>query len=202
MLRRDTVSYAPHFAQRFRRAKQCFAVQRARVRLPVVQDCLDSIASDGKEASMLIGQVIIDDNHDEFEDGWEEEFGESEKWGIRNHLLGERGEQAAARYLEHVGYEILERNWVCPAGEADIIARQGHTVVFIEVKTRSGIEKGFPEDAVDARKRLRYEKIAGYYLSDYEEVDIPYRFDVIGILVIGKDRATIRHHVNAYGFGC
>ena len=152
---------------------------------------------------MLIGQVVIDDSWEGYEDEWEREpFEEPQRWGKRNRELGDRGEEAAARYLEHIGYEVLERNWKCPAGEADIIARQGHTVVFVEVKTRTGISKGFPEDAVDSEKRRRYEKIAAYYLSDYEEINIPFRFDVIGILVIGEDRATIRHHVNAYGFGC
>ena len=151
---------------------------------------------------MLVGQVIIDDSSSCFEEEWDDELiEESDKRGARNRLLGDRGEQAAARYLEHIGYEVLERNWMCPAGEADIIARQDEILVFVEVKTRTGISKGFPEEAVDARKRKRYEKIAAYYLSEYEEVNIPFRFDVIGILVIGEDRAAIKHYVNAYGFG-
>ena len=151
---------------------------------------------------MIVGQVIIDDSFSELEEEWDDEFFEEpEKRGVRNRALGDRGEQAAARYLEHIGYEVLERNWSCPAGEADIIARQDETVVFVEVKTRIGISKGFPEEAVDAKKRQRYEKIAAYFLSGYEEINIPFRFDVIGILVISEDRAIIKHYVNAYGFG-
>lgn len=113
--------------------------------------------------------------------------------------LGMRGERAAARFLEHIGYEIIERNWTCPAGEADIIARDGKTVVFCEVKTRTNLEKGLPAEAVDAEKRNRYERIAGWFLRDYEEVDVPIRFDVLGLLVIRNDRALIRHYINAFG---
>lgn len=125
---------------------------------------------------------------------------DSERIGVRNKTLGRRGEAAAARYLEFVGYEILERNWVCPAGEADIIARQGETLVFVEVKTRTGIQKGFPAEAVTPGKRARYEKIAAWYLCNYGEVNIPIRFDVIALLVLKDDRAMVKHYVNAFGW--
>lgn len=127
---------------------------------------------------------------------------DSERIGVKNKELGRRGEAAAARYLEFVGYEILERNWVCPAGEADIVARQGDTLVFVEVKTRTGIQKGFPAEAVTPRKRARYEKIAAWYLCDYGEVNIPIRFDVIALLVLKDDRAMVKHYVNAFGWDC
>lgn len=120
---------------------------------------------------------------------------------LHNKRLGKRGEEAAARYLELQGYEILERNWSCPMGEADIIARDGCTVVFIEVKTRTSIDKGLPSEAVGPEKRARYEKIACWYLSDYEFVDVPVRFDVIGILISAPDRALMRHYVNAFQVG-
>ena len=123
------------------------------------------------------------------------------KRGVNNKEIGRRGEAAAARYLEHFGYEILERNWECPAGEADIIARDFDTLVFVEVKTRTGIDKGFPSEAVDVQKRSRYEKIAMWYLRDYEFVDIPVRFDVVALVIIAEDRAMIRHYVNAFAEG-
>lgn len=118
--------------------------------------------------------------------------------GGKNADLGRRGEDAATRFLRRRGYEIVERNWKCPAGEADIIARDGDAVVFVEVKTRTSIEKGLPSDAVDQRKRERYEKIAALFLRDFEAVDVPVRFDVVSLLVIGDDRALIRHHINAF----
>lgn len=118
--------------------------------------------------------------------------------GKKSRDLGTRGEDAAARYLYMHGYDILERNWKCKAGEADIIARDGNTLVFVEVKTRTNTEKGFPSEAVSGAKRDRYEKIALFFLKDFDEVDIPVRFDVMAIVVSGKDRAFIRHHINAF----
>ena len=115
-----------------------------------------------------------------------------------NQEVGRRGECAAARFLERRGFDILERNWKCNAGEADIIARDGQALVFVEVKTRTNVDMGFPEEAVDAAKRARYEKIAAYYLKDYPVVDIPVRFDVVALLVVGSDRALVKHHVNAF----
>lgn len=112
--------------------------------------------------------------------------------------FGKRGENAAARYLKGRGYEILDRNWTCPAGEADIVAEDAGTLVFIEVKTRSNIDKGFPAEAVDARKRSRYEKIAAWYLKESELVDIPVRFDIVALLVVAEDRALLRHYCNAF----
>ena len=62
--------------------------------------------------------------------------------GRRNQALGARGEEAAARFLERNGYTILERNWTCFAGEADIIAVSDEALVFVEVKTRRNADKG------------------------------------------------------------
>ncbi len=118
--------------------------------------------------------------------------------GKRNADLGRRGEDAAARFLDRRGYEIVERNWTCSAGEADIVARDGDAVVFVEVKTRSSCEKGFPSEAVDAEKRERYERIAAQFLQGYDAVDVPVRFDIVSIVVISPDRAMIRHHINAF----
>ena len=124
------------------------------------------------------------------------------KRASKNKELGRRGEAAAVRYLELYGYEILDTNWQCPAGEADIIARDCDSLVFVEVKTRTSFEKGFPSEAVDEEKRARYEKIALWYLHDFEVVDIPVRFDVISLMVVAEDRALIKHFVNAFAEGC
>ena len=119
-----------------------------------------------------------------------------------NAELGRRGEDAAAKFLERHGYEIICRNWTCQAGEADIIARDGDALVFVEVKTRSNTDRGLPAEAVNAAKRRKYEKIAvsflkGFELDDAEDVQV--RFDVISIVVVSADRAFIRHHINAFG---
>ena len=112
--------------------------------------------------------------------------------------LGRKGEDAAARYLIRRGYDILERNWTCFAGEADIIAKDEDWLVFVEVKTRRSTERGFPSEAVDERKRERYERIALAYAQDHASADMPVRFDIVSIVVISKDKAMIRHHMNAF----
>lgn len=116
----------------------------------------------------------------------------------RNKEIGKRGESAAARYLEMRGYEVIERNWTCPAGEADIIALDGCTLVFVEVKTRTSLEKGFPSEAVTPEKRARYEKIACWFLRDNDYVDVPVRFDIIALVVVASDRAIVRHYRDAF----
>ena len=121
--------------------------------------------------------------------------------GKRNAELGRRGEDAAARFLDRRGYEIIERNWTCIAGEADIIARDGEALVFVEVKTRSSTERGLPSEAVDAEKRDRYERIAALFLQNYAVVDVPVRFDVVALVVVAPDRALVRHHINAFAAG-
>lgn len=118
-----------------------------------------------------------------------------------NQELGHRGEIAATRFLERKGYYIHDRNWKCSAGEVDIVAEDEDVLVFVEVKTRSNCDKGLPEEAVDAKKRRRYEKIAAYYLREHEFVEKVIRFDVVSILVVGDDRAFLRHHCNAFAVG-
>lgn len=113
--------------------------------------------------------------------------------------LGRRGEEAASKFLKRRGFEILHRNWSCFAGEVDIVALQEDTICFVEVKTRSNAQKGFPSEAVDECKRDRYERIAACYLKDHAFDDLRVRFDIIAILVLNKDHAFLRHHINAFG---
>lgn len=123
----------------------------------------------------------------------------SRKIGVRNREFGRRGEDAAARYLQRRGYDIVARNWTCHAGEADIIARADDAIVFVEVKTRKDASMGLPSEAVDARKRKRYEDIAMSFLSGYDACDVRVRFDVISVMQIAPDRAFVRHHIDAFG---
>lgn len=115
---------------------------------------------------------------------------------------GDRGEEAAARYLKSQGYEIIERNWRCKEGEADIIAVDEDEIVFVEVKTRSNDGSGLPEEAVTRNKRRRYEGVALSYISENSWIRAAaVRFDVVSITLIGEDRAFLRHHRNAFGRG-
>ena len=118
---------------------------------------------------------------------------------MHNKHLGRLGEDVAARYLVSRGYDILARNWTCPSGEADIIARDDDILVFTEVKTRSSTEKGQPSDAVDRRKRGKYLKIAEAFMQKYEAHDVQVRFDVMSLVVTNDAHATIRHYINAFG---
>ena len=78
---------------------------------------------------------------------------------------GAWGEDRAAEFLAREGYRILERNYRCPLGEMDIIAREGRTVVFVEVKTRSSERFGPPHAAIGPQKQRRMTAIALYYLK-------------------------------------
>lgn len=105
-------------------------------------------------------------------------------------------ETQAAVFLEKQGYQILERNFRCPAGEIDLIAKEGEYLCFVEVKYRSERETGTPEEAVDAKKQKRISRAALYYLMKQGLGDTtPCRFDVVGIRPDG-----IRVTKNAFSF--
>jgi putative endonuclease len=98
------------------------------------------------------------------------------------HALGRAGEQAAAEYLEGQGVAVLARNWRCPQGELDIIGTDGRTVVFCEVKTRSGVDYGAPLDAVSPGKIRRLRDLARTWLGEQQLEGCRVRFDVISVL--------------------
>jgi len=123
------------------------------------------------------------------------------KDGGKRKKLGKRGEEIACMYLTDNGADIVERNWSCHAGEADIIAWEGEDLAFIEVKTRSSYNAGFPEDAVTRQKRIKYEKIALQYLAARSLPSSRVRFDVIAVVMTGEMQALVRHHRDAYCAG-
>jgi putative endonuclease len=94
---------------------------------------------------------------------------------------GSLGEDLAAAYLKKAGYEIVERNYRCPAGEVDIIAREGNALVFVEVKSRRSGDFGEPEESVDARKQRRLTKVAFHYLNGRGGRNEAVRFDVVSV---------------------
>jgi putative endonuclease len=111
--------------------------------------------------------------------------------------LGQRGENVAARFLRDQGYKIIIRNFRCVVGEVDIIARDGQTLVFVEVKTRS-YDDPTPEDQVNVVKRHQLTKAAHYYLARYGTPQPPARFDVVAIVwPTGRD-PQIRHEPDAF----
>lgn len=90
-------------------------------------------------------------------------------------------ERAAGYYLEQLGYEILEYNYRCRAGEIDLVTRDGDYLVFCEVKYRSDKRKGSPLEAVGPGKQKKIFRCAMFYLTEHHIQDAPCRFDVIGI---------------------
>ena len=111
--------------------------------------------------------------------------------------LGEGGENAAARYLRGLGYSIIERNFRCQLGEIDIIARNGRTLVFVEVKTREEDDPA-PEEQVDADKQHQLTRAARIYLSRFGSPQPPARFDVVGIVWPRGRSPQIRHTIDAF----
>ena len=111
--------------------------------------------------------------------------------------LGRLGEQLAKTHLERLGYEILDENWTHGKAEVDLIVYKDKTIIFVEVKTRSGNWFGEPEDFVDARKqKLLVEAADEYiYLMDHQgEV----RFDIISILFDKQTNYKIKHIADAF----
>jgi putative endonuclease len=95
--------------------------------------------------------------------------------------FGKKGEELAARYLSRRGYRILEKNYRSRAGELDIVAMDGKTLVFVEVKSRRSNAFGSPGDAVNARKRRQMERVALAYMTENKKDGLHCRFDVVGI---------------------
>jgi putative endonuclease len=111
--------------------------------------------------------------------------------------LGNRGENHAARYLRERGYKILVRNFRCPLGEIDIVARDGRTLVFVEVKTRTQ-DDPLPEDQVNGFKRHQITKAAKYYLGRYGVPQPPSRFDVVAVVWPDGREPQVRHTQHAF----
>jgi putative endonuclease len=109
-----------------------------------------------------------------------------------NRALGMKGEEFALRFLRRRGYKIIARNFSTPAGEIDIIARQGKAIVFIEVKTRSSSFFGWPEEAIDEKKRRRIHIAARIYMQrDRRCFGKHFRFDVVSVLFGEKPQALL-----------
>ena len=113
--------------------------------------------------------------------------------------LGRRGEDAAARYLRKRGYVIVARGHRDSIGELDLVAVDGRTVVFIEVKTRTTHDAGHPADAVDEAKQRRLTRLALAYLKRHDLLECRARFDVVAVTwPANNGRPTIEHFQHAF----
>jgi putative endonuclease len=100
---------------------------------------------------------------------------------LNTRALGTSGESAASRFLEKKGYKVIERNFQCKSGEIDIIAMEGETLCFVEVKTRSNISYGPPYLSVTPQKQHQLSLVALNYLAKTKRKFSGIRFDVVSI---------------------
>jgi putative endonuclease len=113
--------------------------------------------------------------------------------------LGDRGEHIAEQFLTKQGFRIIERQAASRLGEIDLVALDGRTVVFVEVKTRRGLRAGHPADAVDARKQAKLTRLALAYLKRRRWLNEPARFDVVAITWPDEAQPpTIEHYKDAF----
>lgn len=110
--------------------------------------------------------------------------------------LGKLGEELAVEFLQKNGYDILETNWVFQKAEIDIIAQKENILAIVEVKTRSSIDFGLPQDFVKPKKiQLLVKAVNEYVISN--DLDVEIRFDIIAVYKEGKNH-KIEHIEDAF----
>lgn len=116
-----------------------------------------------------------------------------------NKEIGTFGEDMAAKFLEEKGYRIIKKNFYCRAGEIDLIATDGESTVFVEVKTRKSADFGRASEFVTWQKQQKVIKTALYYVG---ESSTPMRFDVVEVYYTGagdtRQVTSINHIENAF----
>lgn len=117
----------------------------------------------------------------------------------RNLPLDQRGERAAARHLRRAGYRIVGRRDRSRLGELDLVAIDGQTIVFVEVKTRLSHSAGHPAEAVDAAKQEKLARLGLAFLKRHGLLEYSARFDVIAVTwPADARRPTLEHFPNAF----
>lgn len=115
--------------------------------------------------------------------------------------LGRMGEAMAREFLQQKGYEILDANVRFPSGEIDVVARDGDTLVIVEVRTRSNLVYGLPVESVTRKKQQKLRHLAGLYLNSVPSVHCwkAVRFDVVSIISRNNwETPQIQHVINAF----
>jgi len=111
--------------------------------------------------------------------------------------FGEKGEELAVRRLKKSGYKIIETNYRNPLGEIDIIAKEGDTIVFVEVKSRRSIRFGNPKQAITVRKQKKISMVALCYLKATGQGAARARFDVVTV-ISNQDKPQVEIIKNAF----
>lgn len=107
--------------------------------------------------------------------------------------LGRHGEDLAAQFLADAGYTLIDRNWRCPRGEIDLVARDGNDTVFVEVKTRSSTAFGHPFEAITAQKIARLKRLAGVWCEAHPYRRGVIRIDAISVIAPAGHAPVIEH---------
>jgi putative endonuclease len=107
--------------------------------------------------------------------------------------IGKQGEIWAKEYLQQHQYVIVEKNFRCKFGEIDLIAKDRHMIVFVEVRTKTSTAYGPAYNSVTSSKQKQVKRVALFYISKHNLVTTQFRFDVIGIIL---DPQTGQHHVD------
>lgn len=113
---------------------------------------------------------------------------------------GDAAEAAAVQYLEQRGYKVVDRNFCCPYGELDVVAEQGETLCFVEVRMRSSAAWGDPAHTVSWAKQRRVARAALHYLFRRGGPERMVRFDVISVVGRGE-KAQVEHIPDAFHAG-
>ena len=121
-------------------------------------------------------------------------------FGLRKntHNIGLEGEAIALKYLRRKRYAIVETGFRFLRGEIDIVARDGGTLVFVEVKMRTGCAFGRPEESVTPGKQRQIRKVAEGYLMLRRPGNVACRFEVIAIRPVGERGYAVEHFVDAF----
>lgn len=117
--------------------------------------------------------------------------------------LKQKAIKTASTFLTRRGYEVLETEWTSEdGGSVDVVALEKGTIVFCDVEARRGCDKGMPAEGGEAsrqRMEVNAARWLGEHAGDPDLVDVTIRFDNISMLVVGEDRALLRHHINCLG---
>jgi putative endonuclease len=111
--------------------------------------------------------------------------------------LGKLGEDLALKKIKKMGYKCIARNYKCPLGEIDIIAKQKGYLVFLEIKTRKGRDTGYAKEAVTRKKMTQISKAALAYMKENDCCDVKARFDVVAVS-INQEKPVIEVIQNAF----
>lgn len=109
---------------------------------------------------------------------------------MKRNETGRLGENIACDFLSKNGYRIIERNYRCPGGEIDIIARQEDTLVFVEVRTKKSRRFGTPEESITPTKMERLRTVAAHYGQNRRNLPTSWRIDVVAIQMDSRGKVS------------